>query len=86
MKKSKKWRMDYSGYPDSDKGLESVGQTIVHVILALIVLGVVYTFFAKTEWEPVLKSPELKTNTAESKVLSSFDGKEEESQSAEEMS
>jgi len=73
--------MDYSDYSDPNKGLESIGQTIIHVILALIVLGAVYTFFAKTEWEPVLKSPVVKTNTVESKALGLFDGTEEESQS-----
>ncbi|HRA42751.1 MAG TPA: hypothetical protein PLV31_03565 [Gammaproteobacteria bacterium] len=81
MGESKKWRMDYSDYSDPNKGLESIGQTIIHVILALIVLGAVYTFFAKTEWEPVLKSPVVKTNTVESKALGLFDGTEEESQS-----
>ena len=62
MGESKKWRIGYSDYPEPDKGLESIGQTIVHVILALIVLSAVYTFFAKTEWEPVVKSPLVKTN------------------------
>ena len=76
MGESKKWRMGYSDYPEPDKGLESIGQTIVHVILALIVLSAVYTFFAKTEWEPVVKSPEVKINAVESKALGLFDGTE----------
>jgi hypothetical protein len=78
MKKIKKWRMDYSDYPEPDKGIESIGQTIVHVILALIVFSAVYTFFAKTEWEPVVKSPVVKTNTVESSALGSFYRGEEE--------
>lgn len=69
MGESKKWRMDYSDYQEPDKGLESVGQTIVHVILALSFLCAAYTFFAKTEWEPVVKPPVVKTNTVESRAL-----------------
>lgn len=82
MGESKKWRMDYSNYPEPDKGLESIGQTIVHVILALalLVLFAVYTFFTKTEWEPGLKSPMVKTNTVESRALGSFGETENESQ------
>ena len=79
MEENKKWRISYSEYPESDKGVENIGQTIVHVILALIILGVAYTFFAKTEWETVVvKSPALKTNIVESRA--------EEGQTTEEMS
>ena len=85
MSDSKKWHLDYSEYSEVDKGLESLGQTITHVILALIVLGVVYTFFAKTEWEPMVKSPVVKTNLLELRALDSFDGTEDENQPDEEM-
>ncbi|HXH55447.1 MAG TPA: hypothetical protein VNK03_06890 [Gammaproteobacteria bacterium] len=65
MQENKKWRVNYSEYSESDKGIETIGQTIVHVILALFILGVAYTFFAKTEWKMLVKSPELKPTTAE---------------------
>jgi hypothetical protein len=64
MQENKKWRVNYSEYSESDKGVENIGQAIVHVILALFVLGLLYTFFAKTEWKMLVKAPVLKTNTA----------------------
>lgn len=64
MEENKKWRMNYSDYTEPDKGIESIGKTIIHVTLALIVLGVVYTVFAKTEWEPAVRPSVTKTNTA----------------------
>ena len=67
MEENKKWRMHYSEYSDSDKGLENIGKTIIHVILALFVLGLVYRLFAKTEWEPVRPSVP-KTNAADSRA------------------
>ena len=84
MDESKKWRMDYSEYPESDQGLQSIGETLVHVILALSFLFAVYAFFAKTEWEPVLQSSVVTTNTVESKGLGLFDATEEKGQSDDE--
>ena len=49
MSGKEKWVMDFIGYEERDKGLRGVGEAILHVILALFVLGVVYAFFLKTE-------------------------------------
>ena len=49
MNGKEKWVMDFSGYEERDRGLKGIGESVVHVILALVVLGGVYAFFLKTE-------------------------------------
>jgi hypothetical protein len=56
MSKSKRWDKDYSYYPESDKGLQEIGEILVQVVLMLGVLCLVYTFFDKTELEPFSQS------------------------------
>jgi hypothetical protein len=64
MGENEKWRMDYGSCPDLNKGLS--GETIVHVILALCVLSLAYTFFAKTELESKSNNlPEINTKPVE---------------------
>lgn len=41
--------MDFSGYEERDRGLMGIAEAVLHVVLALVVLGGVYTFFFKTE-------------------------------------
>lgn len=41
---NKKWRMDYSDYPELDQGLPGAVETVGHVVLALCVLYGVYVF------------------------------------------
>ena len=73
MEENKKWRMHYSECPDSDKGIENIGKKIIHIMLALIVLGLVYTLFAKTTWDPAVSSSRIKTNAAEPSVVDASD-------------
>jgi branched-subunit amino acid ABC-type transport system permease component len=64
MNGKEKWVMDFSGYEERDRGLRGIGESIVHIILALFVLGGVYTFFFKTELgrsSTDIKSTELGT-------------------------
>ena len=47
------------------------------MILALVVLGAVYTFFAKTELDSAVGSSVIKTNAVESRAGEALDGLEE---------
>lgn len=49
MSGKEKFVMDFSDYEERDRGLRGIGEAIVHVMLALFVLGSVYAFFLKTE-------------------------------------
>ena len=57
--------IDFTGYEEKDRGSTGVGQTIVHVTLALLFLGGVYAFFFKTEWI----RPRIDTRSTEFGVL-----------------
>lgn len=49
MNRKEKWVMDFTGYEERDRGLMGIGEAVVHVMLALFVLGSAYAFFLKTE-------------------------------------
>ena len=64
MNRKEKWVMDFSGYEERDRGLMGIGEAVVHVMLALVVLVGVYAFFLKTELDRAstdIKSIELGT-------------------------
>ena len=41
--------MDFTDYEEDDRDLMGIGEAILRVTLALVVLGSVYAFFLKTE-------------------------------------
>lgn len=49
MNEKEKWVMDFTDYEEDDRDLMGVGEAILRVTLALVVLGSVYAFFLKTE-------------------------------------
>ena len=55
MQENKKQLINYCKYSEPGKKTENIAQTIIHVILALFVLGGTYTFFDKIESEPLVR-------------------------------
>lgn len=68
MNRKEKWIGDFRGYEERDRGLRGIGESVLHVMLALVVLGGVYAFFLKTELcrpSTDIKSIELGTRHAD---------------------
>lgn len=66
MRKIRNWKKDYSRHPESEKGLQTIGETVIQMVLMLGALYSVYVFFEKTELESFRKSSEVEQGPSDS--------------------